>query len=189
MKQKIDYKIVTLLISISILLITISGGEFVSNAMISSFYDIILYLLLFGCIIFLENIIFNKKRGVYLPNKENIVLIIVSISYLLIKITLPFIVELFFINYDVSIIVLIILRYLLLTGYINYILLINQDNHSIKQIILNELFITLIIVIILLLLSIITDIKIIFLKEVLKVVVIAAVLIGAYVLSLKKLDI
>lgn len=183
MKQKIDYKVILLFISISILLITISGGEFTYNTTISSIYDVILYLLLFGCIIFIENIISNNKRGVYLSNIENIVLIIVSASYLLIKNILPVIVELLFINNDVSIIVLIILRYILLSSYINYLLLINQENCNIKQIMLNELFITLIVVVLLLLLSITANITNILLKDTLNILIISIVIVLSYIIK------
>lgn len=187
MKQKIDLKLILLFITISVLLISTSSSGLLNGTIITSLYDLPKYLLLIVCVIGVVNVIRRKRKGNHLSFKENKMLIMVSFAYLLVKIVFSILFKWLFELSNGFVGVFIILRYLLLTGYINYILLINQDNHSIKQIILNELFITLIIVVILLLLSIITDIKIIFLKEVLKVVVIAAVLIGTYILSLRKI--
>lgn len=186
MKQKIDYKVIILLVSISILLTTISGGEFIDNTIISLIYDVILYTLLFVCIIFVENILSNNKRGAYLSIKENIVLITVSVSYLFIKNILPVIVELLFINNDVSIIVLIILHYILLSAYINYLLLINQDNHNIKRIMINELIITLTILVTLLLFSVAAGINNVLLREIINVIVIVLIFIIVYIIKLMK---
>lgn len=185
MKQKIDLKLILLFISISILLATISGGEFTNNTMISSINNVVLYLLLFGCIIFAENTISNNKRGVYLSKKENIVLAVVSVSYLLIKTVLMIIFETLFIGSYIVIIVLIILRYILLSAYINYLLSINQDNHNIKQILLNELFITLIIAVLLLLLSITVNITNVPLKESLNVLIISITIVLPYIIKFK----
>lgn len=183
MKQKIDYKVIVLLVSISILLITISGGEFIDNTMISLIYDVILYILLFVCIIFVENILSNNKRGTYLSIKENIALVIASASYLLIKNILPVIVGLLFINNDVSIIVLIILRYILLSSYINYLLLINQDDHNIKQILINELIVTLAIIVVLLLFSITIGIVSVLLRDIINIILVSVFSILVYIVK------
>lgn len=183
MKKKIDYRIILLLISISIILVAILGGELTNNTIISSIFDVVLYLLLSGCIIFVENIISNNKRGVYLSIKENIVLIIASVSYMLIKTALMIIVKIPYIDSYAVIVILIVFRYILLSVYINYLLLINQDNHSIKQILLNELFITLIFAVLLLLLSITINITNVSLKNALNALIISAIIVLSYIIK------
>lgn len=186
MKQKIDYRIILLLISISILLNSISGDSIIFNILFTSIFDMFLYLIISSCIIILLNIDSHNTKGLYLSFKTDILIIISSILYLLLKIAISSIFKWIFIDSSVSIIIFIIVRYILLVAYIILILLIIQEKHDIKHILLKAIYITLIIATLILVLSLLNTISNIILKNITQVIIITFILIGVYIIKLNK---
>lgn len=145
MKLKINYTVYTLFLAISVLLCSTYLFNSLSAPFWLFFYNIFVYGLITLFTLIVINLIHRSKHNTNLSNKNNVMFIVISVVYYVIKIIINGSINNIINTYEVvpksSLIIRVIFNPLVLSIYICFLVTIINNKINVKRIILNWIII------------------------------------------------